>query len=56
MVFASIFLPKPNILLLDEPTNHLDLETIEAFVDALKEYEGAVVMVTHDQVRLNNND
>jgi ATPase subunit of ABC transporter with duplicated ATPase domains len=39
---------KPNVLVLDEPTNHLDLESISALNDAIRKYEGTVLLVTHD--------
>eukprot|EP00931_Biecheleriopsis_adriatica_P072700 TRINITY_DN47117_c0_g1_i1.p1 TRINITY_DN47117_c0_g1~~TRINITY_DN47117_c0_g1_i1.p1 ORF type:complete len:790 (+),score=219.51 TRINITY_DN47117_c0_g1_i1:33-2402(+) len=46
--FASITCRKPEILILDEPTNHLDIESVEALIDALKKYEGGLMLVSHD--------
>lgn len=48
-VFADLMLQKPNFLVLDEPTNHLDIEGIEALEDALLNYKGTVLMVSHDR-------
>jgi ABC-type multidrug transport system ATPase subunit len=49
LVFARIALENPNVLVLDEPTNHLDLESIEALVAGLQNYEGTLILVSHDR-------
>jgi ATP-binding cassette subfamily F protein 3 len=52
LVLATIVWRKPNLLLLDEPTNHLDLTTREALSMALNEFEGTVMLVSHDRALL----
>jgi len=52
LVLATIVWQKPNLLLLDEPTNHLDLTTREALSMALNEFEGTVMIVSHDRALL----
>ena len=47
-MFAQLAMERPHILLLDEPTNHLDMASIDALARAIKEYEGGVVIVSHD--------
>lgn len=51
---AKILLSKPSLLLLDEPTNHLDIESIRWFEQYLKDFQGAVLLVSHDRAFLDN--
>ncbi len=53
VALAGILLREPELLLLDEPTNHLDTDTIAWLEDALKNYSGAVMLVTHDRYFLD---
>ena len=54
LVLCMIVWQRPNLLLLDEPTNHLDLATREALSVALNEYEGSVMLVSHDRALLRS--
>jgi len=54
IALTRLLLQKPDILLLDEPTNHLDAESVEWLENHLKEYAGAVLMITHDRYFLDN--
>jgi ATPase subunit of ABC transporter with duplicated ATPase domains len=52
LVIARMLLDPPNFLVLDEPTNHLDLFTKEMLIEALRDYEGTMLFVSHDRAFL----
>uniref|UniRef100_A0A0X3PWD2 ATP-binding cassette sub-family F member 3 n=1 Tax=Schistocephalus solidus TaxID=70667 RepID=A0A0X3PWD2_SCHSO len=49
VAFAAISMLRPNLLVLDEPTNHLDIETVGALGEAIKTFNGGLVLVSHDE-------
>ena len=52
VALAMLVLGRPNFVILDEPTNHLDVESIEALEDALADYDGTILLVSHDRALL----
>ena len=53
VAFAIMMLERGNVLILDEPTNHLDIGSKEMLEDALEEFDGTIIMVSHDRYLLN---
>ena len=49
MLFGKLMLQKPNVLIMDEPTNHLDMESIESLNQAMEDFPGTIVFVSHDR-------
>jgi ATP-binding cassette subfamily F protein 3 len=48
---AAVSFVRPHLMVMDEPTNNLDLESVAALAECVQRFEGAVVVVSHDQVR-----
>ena len=48
IIFSWLAHQNPHMLMLDEPTNHLDIETIDALAEAINEFDGGMVLVSHD--------
>ncbi|MGZ3692021.1 MAG: ATP-binding cassette domain-containing protein, partial [Pseudobdellovibrio sp.] len=55
LILAKLMLKKAHVLILDEPTNDLDVETLEALSDCLDEFNGAVILVSHDRYFMDQN-
>ncbi len=54
VAFASLAYQKPHVIVMDEPTNHLDMESIDALVEAVKDFRGGLLVVSHDQYFITN--
>ena len=54
LVLAKLMLQRPNVLVLDEPTNHLDIDSRQALDQAIKDFDGTVILTSHDRYLLNS--
>lgn len=54
VAFAALAYQKPHVIIMDEPTNHLDMESIDALVEAIKDFRGGLIVVSHDQFFITN--
>jgi ATP-binding cassette subfamily F protein 1 len=54
MVLCGIMIKNPHVILFDEPTNHLDIYSINEFIDSINEYNGGIVIITHDKYIIEN--
>ena len=56
VALVSLIFQKPHFILFDEPTNHLDIETVEALINGLKDYDGGIMLITHESEIITNLD
>jgi ATPase subunit of ABC transporter with duplicated ATPase domains len=54
VALVKLIFQQPHILLLDEPTNHLDIETVEALIKCLKNFNGGILLITHEPELINS--
>ena len=54
VALVKLIFQQPHVLLLDEPTNHLDIETVEALINGLKDFNGGILLITHEPELINS--
>eukprot|EP00553_Chaetoceros_curvisetus_P006102 CAMPEP_0204622442 /NCGR_PEP_ID=MMETSP0717-20131115/8091_1 /ASSEMBLY_ACC=CAM_ASM_000666 /TAXON_ID=230516 /ORGANISM="Chaetoceros curvisetus" /LENGTH=133 /DNA_ID=CAMNT_0051637157 /DNA_START=105 /DNA_END=507 /DNA_ORIENTATION=- len=54
IAFSALAYQNPHVIIMDEPTNHLDMESIDALIEAVKDFRGGLMVVSHDQYFITN--
>jgi ATP-binding cassette subfamily F protein 3 len=56
IILCGLSIQNLDVIVMDEPTNHLDIESVDALISLLKEFKGAIIIISHDMYLLNEID